>query len=297
MTTLSDAAQGASERGWVTRREILAAFSAALLARPAHAAVATIEAGAIADVRARSTGRFVRIDAKPAPIVIDTAHTAVVVVDMQNDFGAEGGMFQRAGIDISMIQRAVPPTAATLSAARNLGIKVVYLKMAFRPDLSDAGLPESPNRRRHLLFGVGQVVRSPTGAASRILIRDTWNTDILPQLTPQAGDTVVYKHRFSGFYQTDLDAKLQRMGVRYLIVTGCTTSVCVESTIRDAMFRDYSCVLLEDCTAEPIGHDLPRSNHDASLLVIQTLFGWVSHSDEFVSALRRPAATAKTPGE
>jgi ureidoacrylate peracid hydrolase len=70
--------------------------------------------------------------------------------------------------------------------------------------------------------------------------------------------------------------------------------VCVESTVRDAMFRDYSCVLLADCTAEPIGHDLPRSNHDASLLLIQNLFGWVSHSAEFISALEgQPVAAAQ----
>ena len=72
----------------------------------------------ITDASAASTGRLVTIDAKPAPIVIDTAQTAVVVVDMQNDFGAEGGMFHRAGIDISMIQGAVAPTAATLKAVR-----------------------------------------------------------------------------------------------------------------------------------------------------------------------------------
>jgi ureidoacrylate peracid hydrolase len=238
--------------------------------------------------------QVVTLDAKPSAIEIDCARTAVIVVDMQNDFGAEGGMLHRAGIDISMIQSAVAPTAATLKAARSSGIRVVYLKMAFRPDLSDAGLPQSPNRVRHLLFGVGQDIQSPAGAASRILIRDTWNTDILAQLSPHPGDTVLYKHRFSGFYQTDLHARLQAMGIRYLIFTGCTTSVCVESTVRDAMFRDYSCVLLADCTAEPIGHDLPRSNHDASLLLIQNLFGWVSHSAEFISALEgQPVGAAQ----
>lgn len=75
------------------------------------------------------------------------------------------------------------------------------------------------------------------------------------------------------------------MGIKSLIVTGCTTSVCVESTIRDAMFRDYSCALLADCCAEPIGQEFSRSNHDASLLVIEKLFGWVSHSDAFTTAL------------
>jgi ureidoacrylate peracid hydrolase len=86
-----------------------------------------------------------------------------------------------------------------------------------------------------------------------------------------------------------LDDLLRRLGVRYLLVTGCTTSVCVESTVRDAMFHDYSCIVLEDCTAEPIGAGLPRTNHDASLLVIETLFGWVSNARAACEALSQQA--------
>jgi len=128
-------------------------------------------------------------------------------------------------------------------------------------------------------------VTSPDGSPSRILIRDTWNTDILGELAPEPGDTVVWKTRYSGFFETELDALLRARGVRSLVVTGCTTSVCVDSTIRDAMFRDYSCLLLEDCTAEPVGNDLPRTNHEASLLILQGLFAWVATSAALVSAL------------
>ena len=234
--------------------------------------------------------------AKPEPVSFDPAKTAIVVVDMKNDFGARGGMMERAGIDISMVQRAVAPTARALAAGRAAGIKVVYLKMAYRPDLSDLGPADSPIRARRLRLGIGQTVTAPNGTEGRILIRDTWNTEILPELTPKAGDTVLYKHRFSGFYETDLDAGLKRQGVECLIVTGCTTSVCVESTIRDATFRDYSCVLLADCTGEPVGNDLPRTNHDASLFVIQSRFGWVSGSPEFIRALEGvPAASIGRP--
>jgi len=238
-------------------------------------------------------GRMITFDAKPEPIAIDTAKTAVIVVDMQNDFGAKGGMFDRIGIDISMIQRVVGPTAKVLASARHADIKIIYLKMGFHPDLSNLGSEASPNRVRHMLVGVGKTVRAPDGAESRILIRDTWNTDIVPELKPQAEDVVVYKHRYSGFYQTDLDAILKQRAVKYLIVTGCTTSICVESTIRDAFFRDYSCVLLRDCTDEPIGHGLPRSNYEASLLLIQDSFGWVSGSTDFTRALEtQPIASA-----
>jgi ureidoacrylate peracid hydrolase len=113
-----------------------------------------------------------------------------------------------------------------------------------------------------------------------------------PELVPEPADLQLYKHRFSGFYQTKLDATLEQHGIRYLIVTGCTTSICVESTVRDAMFRDYFCILLSDCCAEPIGHQLSRSNHEASLLVIETLFGWVAHSVALIRGLSESIASS-----
>ena len=237
--------------------------------------------------------QVVQIDARPHPVRLDPSRAAVIVVDMENDFGAVGGMFHRAGLDISGIQAAIAPTGRVLDAARRAGIPVVYLTMAFRPDLSDIGQEGAPNRDRHLFFGAGQEVDAPDGTKSRILIRDTWNTDIVAELRPAPEDTVVYKHRFSGFFETELDALLGSLGATDLIFTGCTTSVCVESTVRDAMFRDYRCLLLEDCTAEPIGNGLARSNHDASLLVVETLFGWVSNSAEFIEALERRAVSVQ----
>src|SRR5256712_2888847 len=233
----------------------------------------------------------VTLDAKPEPIAVDPARSAVIVVDMENDFVAKGGMFDRAGADISGAQKAIGPTAKVLAAARQAGLKIVYLKMGYRPDLSDLGATDSVNRTRHLKFGVGQKIQTPDGRESRLLIRDTWDTDIVPELKPQPNDIVLYKTRFSGFYQTDLDATLKKFGIKYLIVTGVTTSICVESTVRDAMFRDYLCVLLSDCMSEPIGHDLPRTNHEASLLNAEVLFGWVSDSEQFIKAF--PVKTAK----
>ena len=229
--------------------------------------------------------RLATIEARPEPISVDPARTAAIVVDMQNDFGSKGGMFDRAGIDISGIQRAVAPTKATLEVTRLAGIHIVYLKMAYRADLSDLGASGSVNRARHERLGVGKAVTAPDGSPSRILIRDTWNSEIIDELRPQAGDTVMYKTRFSGFFQTDLDAILRTRGITTLIVTGCTTSICVESTVRDAMFRDYRCVLLADCMSEPIGDGLARSNHDASLLSTEVLLGWVSNSASFIRAI------------
>ena len=230
------------------------------------------------------------IDARPAPVSFDAARTAVIVVDMQNDFGAPGGMFGRAGIDLAGIRATIEPTRKVLAAARREGMKVVYLKMAFRSDLSDAGAPDAPTWLKHLPMKAGETVTAPDGSPSRVLIRDTWNTEIIEELSPEPGDTVLYKHRYSGFFETTLDAMLKDWGIRNLVFTGCTTSVCVESTIKDAMFRDYHCLLLEDCTAEAIGAGLPRSNHDATVLVIQLLVGWVSDSTAWLAALKHPAA-------
>lgn len=231
------------------------------------------------------------INAEPGPVTFDVKESAVLVVDMQNDFGSQGGMFDRAGIDISGIQKAIGPTAKVLTAARTAGVRVFYLKMGYLPDLSDLGAPDSVNRSRHLRLGVGEKVAAPDGAESRILVRDTWNTDIVSELAPHAGDDIIYKSRFSGFFRTDLEARLHRQGVKHLFITGCTTSICVDSTVRDAMFRDFLCILLADCMSEPIGSGLPRTNHEASLLSAEVLLGWVSDSERFVKAVQRNQVT------
>jgi ureidoacrylate peracid hydrolase len=89
---------------------------------------------------------------------------------------------------------------------------------------------------------VGQTIRAPDGRESRILIRDNWGTDIVPKLKPQADDVVVYKHRFSGFYETELDATLKRLEVKHLIFTGCTTSVCVWSRLSETRCSETICL-------------------------------------------------------
>jgi ureidoacrylate peracid hydrolase len=222
----------------------------------------------------------------PEPVTIDTTLTAGLVVDMQNDFGAKGGMFDLAGHDLSLVRKTIAPTARVLAALRRAGIRIVYLKMGYRPDLSDLGPPDSPNRLRHR--AVGRIVKAPDGRESRILIRGTWNTDILDELKPELGDVVIYKTRYSGFHGTELDSLLRQHQVKWLLVAGLSTSVCVESTIREAMFRDYSCVLLADCAAEPVGHEFTRGNHEASLLVIQVRFGWTAGSVDILRALDQP---------
>src|SRR5437868_15008319 len=114
------------------------------------------------------------IEAQPSSITMDIARTALLVVDMQNDFGTEGGVFDRAGIDISIIREVIGPISATIAAARGAGIPVIYIKMGFRPDPSDAGAPDSPNRLKHGPMGIGDAIAAPDGTQGRILVRDTW---------------------------------------------------------------------------------------------------------------------------
>jgi len=216
------------------------------------------------------------VEALPEPFALDPRTAAVLVIDMQNDFGAPGGMFGRAGIPLAAIEVAVAPIARLLPVARRAGMAVVYVTMQFAPDLSDAGAPNAPNYVKHVPLGVGD---------GRTLIAGSWGTEILPSLAPAAGDLVVAKHRYSGFFETELDARLEERGIRTLLFTGCTTSVCVDATLRDAFYRDYRCLLLADCTGEPLGGAEARTNHEATLLTIQTLFGWVTDSAAVLEAL------------
>jgi ureidoacrylate peracid hydrolase len=212
-----------------------------------------------------------QIKAVPEPVEIDPARTALIVIDMQNAFGTEGGMFDKAGMDITGIQHAVAPTAAAVEAARTAGIEVVWIKMGFQPDLSDLGAEDVPNGLLLLRCGV----------KDGVLTRDQWGTDIVDELKPEEREPVIYKTRFSAFYRTELDELLQSYGAKHLIITGCTTTICVESTIRDAFFRDYHCILLEDCTAET-----SRSNHEASVQLVREIFGSVSSSTNFINAVQ-----------
>ena len=224
------------------------------------------------------------IPAQPEAFSCDPRSTAVVVVDMQNDFGSRGGMFDRAGVPIQGIAAVTPNIARVLEAARAAGLLVVYIKMGFLPDLSNLGPEDAPNRLRHAPFGVGEQV-THDDRTWRILIRGGWGAEVVDALEPEKGDLEVWKHRYSAFFETELHDLLQVHRIRSLIVTGCTTSVCVDSTVRDASFRDYRCLVLADCVAEPIASDAVRTNHEASLLTFEMLFGWTAWTNTFVQAI------------
>jgi ureidoacrylate peracid hydrolase len=104
-------------------------------------------------------------------------------------------------------------------------------------DLSDAGPTDGPHWIKHLPLNIGSEVVAGDGSAPRSRSRHLEHRDP-GRRQARCGGYVVSKHRSSGFFETELDDLLRRLGVRYLLVTGCTTGVCVESTVRDALFRD-----------------------------------------------------------
>ena len=200
--------------------------------------------------------------------LVNRKHTAVIVVDMQNDFCKPGWTFDRLGIDISMYPSILPRLSRLLSGARDIGVKVIYIQMTVLPNrMSESPAQIRFNMRLHLAsHGVTQPLL--------YTIEDSPGQEIIAELAPEPGDLVVRKYRSSGFWGTNLDMLLRSNGIETVIVTGCTTEGCVESTARDAMFNDYYVVLPEDCVAS----DDPRQ-HEASLFLMRHRFDVVSSND------------------
>lgn len=193
--------------------------------------------------------------------LVDPAHTALVVVDMQRDFCTPGWAFDRLGVDLSMYPAMVPRLARLVEAARGAGVRVVYVQMTVLPGRAS----ESPaqirfNLRLHL-------ASHAEGEPLRYTLDGSEGQAIVDELAPEPGDWVVKKYRSSGFWGTNLDLLLRSNGIKTLVMTGATTEGCVESTARDALFNDYYVVVAEDCVASD-----DRAQHEASLLLMRHRF-------------------------
>jgi ureidoacrylate peracid hydrolase len=221
----------------------------------------------------------VQLDAEPEALTLDPNVTAVLVVDMQNAFASPGGLLDIAGVDVSSAGAVVDNARRVAEAARTAGVPVIYLAMGYAPDLSDAGDNESPNPRKELSLVLR---RDDPGLSSPLLVVGTWNFAIVDGMTPQAGEPVIVKTRYSGFCGTELDTLLRDQGIRTLLVVGITTNVCVESTIRDAFFHEYWPVLVEDATMAAG----PPGVHEATIFNVRTFFGWVARTGSVVAALQ-----------
>jgi ureidoacrylate peracid hydrolase len=121
------------------------------------------------------------------------------------------------------------------------------------------------------------------------LIRGTWDYAIVDELAPQPGDYVVPKTRLSGFFETNLDSILRGTDIRTLIFVGVATNICVEATIRDALYRDFLCLVVEDAT-NATG---PAYVKDATLFNVETILGWVTNTDALCRALAAKTAPAR----
>jgi ureidoacrylate peracid hydrolase len=220
-----------------------------------------------------------KLEAKPNPLEVDFKKSAIIVVDMQNAFASKGGMLDIAGVDITGAPRVVSVIRSVVEAARTKSIPVVYLRMAYKSDLSDSGGPNSPNWHKELAM---TLMCSRPDLKGKVLTEGTWDAEIVEELAPQPGDLVITKTRYSGFAGTPLDSQLRMRGIQFLFFTGIATNVCVESTLRDAYFHDYWPILLSDATM-PAG---PASAHDATLFNVESFFGWTTTSQELMRTIQ-----------
>ncbi|WP_424766936.1 cysteine hydrolase family protein [Paenibacillus sp. sgz302251] len=206
--------------------------------------------------------------------------TAVLVIDMQIDFCGKSGYVDRMGYDLFSTARAIEPTRQLLDVVRATpGFTIIYTREGHRPDLSDL-----PANKRWRSGRIGAEIGT-AGKAGRILVRGEPGWQIVPELSPLPGEIVVDKPGKGSFYATDLDFILKSRQITHLILTGMTTDVGVQTTMREANDRGYECLILEDCTGAT---DI--SNHAAALKMVTMqggVFGAVSTSDKLISTLLR----------
>ena len=187
-------------------------------------------------------------------LVLDPLSTAVLVVDMVNDFCTAGG-----SMVLPNAESLYPSQIKVLTAARNSGAKVIYV---------------NDNHRLGMKVEREFVKRSPH------CIENSWGSEIVAQLAPTKNDFHVVKRRYSGFFQTDLDLTLRDLQIESLVVMCVLTNICVRSTVHDAFFLGYKVVIPQDCVAATG----PREQ-DSSLYDIGTHFGWVSTASAVIDSL------------
>jgi len=226
------------------------------------------------------------VPAQPFAFDLDLAHCALVIIDMQRDFVEPGGFGASLGNDVTRLQAIIPTCAALLAAWRAAGGWVVHTREGHAPDLSDC--PPAKRGRGNPTLRIGD--RGPMG---RVLVIGEPGHAIVPALAPVAGELVIDKPGKGAFYNTPLQAELQRRGVRQLVVMGVTTEVCVQTTLREANDRGYEALLVEDGTASYF------PEFKAATLAMITaqggIVGWVAGSAAILAALDAAPASAPRP--
>ena len=205
---------------------------------------------------------------------VSPAHAALLVIDVQNDFVANGGFFDRIGADVKAIQRVIAPLAQFVERAREAGVLVVFIQAIYDPQYLSA-----PMRERDLRVG-RRMPRCLTGS---------WGADF-HVIAPRSNEPVVIKHRYSAFTNPELDDLLKRRGIRSLLLAGVATDTCVESTGRDAYFIDYYVTLVADCCAGAIERD-----HRVALERFERDYGAVVNSADVIEAWQRSDTPVRRP--
>jgi ureidoacrylate peracid hydrolase len=205
---------------------------------------------------------------------VSPAHAALLVIDVQNDFVANGGFFDRIGADVKAIQRVIAPLAQFVERAREAGVLVVFIQAIYDPQYLSA-----PMRERDLRVG-RRMPRCLTGS---------WGADF-HVIAPRSNEPVVIKHRYSAFTNPELDDLLKRRGIRSLLLAGVATDTCVESTGRDGYFIDYYVTLVADCCAGAIERD-----HRVALERFERDYGAVVNSADVIEAWQRSDTPVRRP--
>ncbi len=217
------------------------------------------------------------VEAEPYDYSLNLAVAALLIIDMQRDFLEPGGFGEMLGNDVSQLRRTIAPNKALLAVWRAVGALVIHTREGHRPDLAD--LPSAKKIR-----GRGATRIGDPGPMGRILVRGEAGHDIIPELYPAAGEPVIDKPGKGAFFATDLHAILQNQGIQQLVVTGVTTEVCVNTTVREANDRGYDCLVVSDCC----GSYFPEF-HEMGLRMIAAqggIFGWVAPSATIIQALK-----------
>jgi nicotinamidase-related amidase len=227
------------------------------------------------------------IRAEPYEFELDPPHAGLLIIDMQRDFLEPGGFGEMLGNDVAELRRTIEPNRRLLGAWRAAGLFVMHTREGHRPDLSD--LPPAK-----MVRGRSKTTIGDPGPMGRILIRGEAGHDIIPELYPLPHEPVIDKPGKGAFYATDLESILKHRGIRQLVVTGVTTEVCVNTSVREANDRGFDCLVLEDC----VGSYFPEFQAFGLKMIKAQggIFGWVGTSSDVIAAIRRPVLLAKAAG-